>query len=67
MARVRSRDEILDEMDLIYRLDWACVDARLNDLAAPTGVQAGVVMERHKTLKWLISGENWDEVDLSTL
>ncbi len=27
-ARVRTPAEILDEADLIYRYDWACVDAR---------------------------------------
>lgn len=65
-ARVRTLNEILDEADFIYRLDWACVDARINNLDAPTGVEPGVVMERHKTLNWLISRDDWDEVDIST-
>ena len=65
-AYVRSLDEILDEADFIYRLDWACVDAHMNNLGAPTGVDSGVVLERHKALNWLISHEEWDEVDIST-
>ncbi|MCL1792059.1 MAG: DUF4272 domain-containing protein [Peptococcaceae bacterium] len=65
-ARVRSVEEILDEADFTYRLDWACVDARINGLEGPTGVVPGVVMERHKTFKWLISAADWDDVDIST-
>ncbi|MCL1853693.1 MAG: DUF4272 domain-containing protein [Peptococcaceae bacterium] len=65
-AHPRSLDEILDEADFAYRLDWACVDARVNGLAAPAGVAPGVVMEWHKTLKWLISASDWDDVDIST-
>ena len=29
-AKLRSASDILDAVDLIYRYDWACVDARLN-------------------------------------
>ncbi|MCL1919270.1 MAG: DUF4272 domain-containing protein [Peptococcaceae bacterium] len=65
-AQARSLDEVLDEADFIYRLDWTCVDAQINSLDAPKGVEPGVVMERHKTLNWLITKENWDEVDIST-
>lgn len=66
-AAPRTPAEILDEADLIYRLDWACVDARINGREAPGGLDAGVVMERHKSLNWLIrQGEDWDEIDIST-
>lgn len=59
--------EILDAADLIYRLDWACVEARINGEEAPGNLDSGVVMERHKSLNWLIRhGENWDEIDIST-
>ena len=68
-ARLRSRKELLDQADLIYRLHWACVDARVMGLPAPWGLEEGVVMERHRALFWLAGCDGmcpWDEVDLST-
>ena len=35
-SKMRSMEEILDEADLIYRYDWACVDARVNGKDAPS-------------------------------
>lgn len=66
-ACMRSHDEILDENDFIFRIDWACVDARLNGLSL-SGVEAGVVQERHKALNWLVcfGDDDWDNVDIST-
>ncbi|RBQ09960.1 DUF4272 domain-containing protein [Pedobacter miscanthi] len=59
--------ELLDINDLYYRLDWACVDARLNGHAMET-VQPGVVYERHYALNWLIryADAEWDEVTCDT-
>ena len=68
-GKLRSRRRLLDEADLIYRLHWACVDARVMGLPAPCGVDAGVVMERHRALFWLAGCDGmcpWDDVDLST-
>jgi len=68
-ARPRTRRELLDAADLIYRMDWACVDARVNGFPAPAGLDGGVVMERHHALFWLAGcdgGCDWDDVDLST-
>ena len=65
-ARPRGGDELLCAADLTYRLDWACVDARIHGLPAPGGMDGGVVMERHKALNWLVCGDDWDEVDIST-
>ncbi len=65
----RPYSELLDAADLIYRLDWACVDARVMGMPAPAGVDAGVVMERHRALFWLAGVDArcpWDDVDLST-
>lgn len=53
-ANLRTTGEILDATDLIYRYDWACVDARLNGKPAPAGLESGVVYERHYALNWLI-------------
>ena len=65
-SRMRPKNEILDEADFIYRLDWSCVDARINNKGDLPGVISGVVSERHKTLNWLIMPADWDYVDTST-
>ena len=61
--------ELLDQADLIYRLHWACVDARVMNMPAPQALEEGVVMERHRALFWLAGVDEmcgWDDVDLST-
>lgn len=68
-AKLRPRKVLLEQADLIYRLHWACVDARVMGMPAPWNVEAGVVMERHHALFWLAGCDgmcSWDEVDLST-
>ena len=68
-AKLRPRRELLDQADLIYRLHWACVDARVMGMPAPQGLEEGVVMERHRALFWLAGCDDmcgWDDVDLST-
>lgn len=68
-ARLRPRKELLNQADLIYRLHWACVDARVMGMPAPQELEEGVVMERHRALFWLAGCDEmcpWDDVDLST-
>lgn len=68
-AKLRDFSEILDEADLIYRYDWACVDARVNGLKIPDWMECGVIVERHRALNWLIGAyENadWDDVGTDT-
>lgn len=67
-ARLRSKKEILDQADLILRLDWACVDARTKNQPAPGKMDKGVVYERHYALNWLIklANQNWDDVTTDT-
>jgi Domain of unknown function (DUF4272) len=68
-AKLRSASEILDATDLIYRYNWACVDARLNGRPAPAGLDAGVVVERHHALNWLVGyadNTEWDDVSTDT-
>jgi len=64
---LRSKIEILDANDLYYRINWACVDARLkgNEL---TEVILGVVYERQYALNWLINygDAEWDDVTCDT-
>jgi hypothetical protein len=67
-ARLRSKKEILDQADLILRLNWACVNARIKNESAPGGLDSGVVVERHHTLNWLIKymDQEWDDVTTDT-
>lgn len=65
---MRNPSEILDKADLIYRMDWAAVDARIHHMSGPTGLEHGVVQARHKTLNWMINfqGDTWDDVNTPT-
>jgi Domain of unknown function (DUF4272) len=68
-AVLRNSSEIFDAADLIYRYDWACVEARLKGQEAPANLNPGVVYERHYALNWLISNsENlgWDDISTDT-
>ena len=70
MKKVKLRDisEILDEADLIFRYDWACIDARVHEEDAPAGLNPDVVYERHCGLNWLIDADgadDWDNVAIN--
>ncbi len=68
-AKLRPRKELLEQADLIFRIHWACVDARVMGMASPQKLDEGVVMERHRALFWLAGCDGmcpWDDVDLST-
>lgn len=67
ISEIRSKTEILDASDLYYRIDWACVDARINNLKLEK-VDATIVYERHYALNWLVNylDQEWDEVTCDT-
>jgi hypothetical protein len=67
-ATLRSKKEILDQADLILRLHWACVSARLKNMPAPGSLDKSVVFERHYSLNWLIRymNQDWDDVRTDT-
>ena len=66
-AALRPLREILDQLDLTYRLHWAVVEQQLGQAQLP-GVEPGVVTERHHALNWLLASRNeaWDEVSTDT-
>ena len=71
MAKVKMCDDekIFENADLIYRMDWACVDARIKGKNAPAELNGEVVVEQHKGYNWLISeygAEDWDDVSADT-
>jgi len=67
-VKVRRAEEILDALDLHYRLHWAVRDAQVKKADAPNGLLPGVVLERHYALNWLVRFEDadWDHVDTPT-
>lgn len=67
-AQLRSKEELLDRQDLIFRYDWACVDARIHGKEL-TAVSGDIVYEWHYALNWLVGAEgitDWDEVRTTT-
>ena len=66
--KLRAKEEILDQADLILRLNWACVNARIKNLPPPGGLNSSIVYERHYALNWLIYFQNqeWDNVTTNT-
>jgi hypothetical protein len=67
-AKLRSKIELLDQADLILRLDWACVSSRVKNEPAPSGLDKSVVYERHYSLNWIIKfmDQDWDSVTTDT-
>mgnify|MGYP000939998843 CR=1 FL=1 len=67
-AKLRSKSEILDQVDLIYRYRWALVDASLHKQAPPSGLSDDIAMERHQVFNWLIehATTEWDDISLDT-
>jgi len=67
-ARLRPAGEILDALDLHYRLHWAVRQARVDRREAPANLNPGVIQERHYALNWLVRFEDaeWDDVDTPT-
>ncbi len=68
-SKPKTFEKLLDECDLIFCLDWACVDTRIHNLPAPANMDKGVVFERHKSLNWLVGCNDradWDDVETNT-
>lgn len=69
-VKMRPLGEILDATDLIYRMNWACVEAHVkNDPAIMGDLFPDVVWEQHKGFNWLIGAydaEDWDTVNPHT-
>ncbi|MYM83637.1 DUF4272 domain-containing protein [Duganella sp. FT50W] len=64
----RAPSEILDALDLHYRLHWASRQAILKKTPVPADLNDGVLQERHHALNWLVRFEDreWDDVDTPT-
>jgi len=67
-AQLRTNAEVLDQLDLIYRMNWACVTARINNEEVTGSLIPSVVYERHYALNWFVSyqDQEWDYVSTDT-
>ena len=67
-ARLRDPGQILDALDLYYRLHWYATEIRLGRKEALPGLESGVIKERHYALNWLVGfeGAEWDDVETTT-
>lgn len=65
---LRPTSEILDALDMTFRLHWATTDARIKGEPPPGKIDSGVVMERHHAFNWLVRFEDadWDHVQTPT-
>lgn len=56
---------ILDETDIVCRMDYACIKAKTKGEEIPAGISREVLHERKRALFWLIHGQDnfkiWDE------
>lgn len=64
-ARLRPLDELLEENDYYYRLDWAAVELRAHPNPK---ANEEIIVERHRALNWLIRymNQEWDDVSTDT-
>ncbi len=66
-AKYRDFSEILDNVDLYYRLHWACVDASLNRRMIPARLHAGIIYYRLYAFNWLVGyGKDWDSISVDS-
>lgn len=63
-AQMRTKEELLDALDLVQRYAWACKDAVKLGFQMPAGLLYDVVQLRHRCLTWVIGVQDygWDEV-----
>lgn len=59
-AKLRSKEEILDVLDLYFRYNWAINDAKVNPNASIGNLNPSIVIERRRGLEWVVSEvEDW--------
>lgn len=63
---LRTESEIAEKTDLAYCLHWAVRNADIKGRKPPGAVPGRVIVERRRTLEWIISQDRWDKVTLDT-
>lgn len=65
-ARFRKLEEITRALDLAYCLHWEVVQNQIEGRQQAPGIKPHVIVERRRALEWILSAEDWDELDLDT-
>jgi hypothetical protein len=66
-SKLRDKEDILNQTDLIYRIHWATREASLKGKSMPAGLSEDIVMERHFALNWLtMYADDWDDITTDT-
>lgn len=65
---LRLPEDILDALDMTFRMHWVIREAELGRRDFPPNVIPGVIQERHHALNWLVRFEQaeWDDVTTPT-
>lgn len=62
---LRSKEEILDMLDLYYRYNWAINESTANPGANIGNLNPSVVIERRRGLEWIVSDvDDWYDLDM---
>ena len=64
-SKLRSKEEVLDVLDLYFRYNWAINDAKVNPQASIGKLNPSIVIERRRGLEWLVTEvEDWYDLTL---
>lgn len=64
-SKLRSKEEILDELDLYFRYNWAINDAKVNANASIGNLNPSIVIERRRGLEWVVTDEaDWYDLTM---
>ena len=64
-CNLRSKEELLDMLDLYYRYNWAINESTANPGANIGNLNPSVVIERRRGLEWIVSDvDDWYDLDM---
>ena len=64
-SKLRSKEEILDALDLHMRYNWAINDAKVNQASSIGNLNPSTVIERRRGLEWLVTDvDDWYDLTL---
>ena len=55
MCKMRSKEDILDMLDLYFRYNWAINDTKVNPNTSIGSLNPSTVIERRRALEWIVS------------
>jgi Domain of unknown function (DUF4272) len=66
-ASIRSKSDIMDKSDLIYRVHWVTRQEEIDGLRDSTIFDSSMVHEWHYAINWITCYEdNWDDITTDT-